>query len=98
MLNDSPRSYFLALAALFLVVMSGGLHPAFADAPGAILVFPRIQVDTTSGIDTVIEIANAANHELNLDCFYEESSDECRPSAFSVALTPNQPVTWKASE
>jgi hypothetical protein len=93
----TPRWLFAAvLAAVF------ASHAARAEVssgePAALLVFPLISVDATTGADTLIELANADDGEIFVRCLYrtvQESAAVVTP--FQIRLMANQPVAWQAS-
>ena len=77
---------------------------AFGEAPGippaqklasAVIVFPYIE--TSSTVDTRIELINMSDQDIDLRCFYVRQSD-CNEIGFFVSLTAEQPLTWFASE
>jgi hypothetical protein len=69
------------LAAIFAVALGGGrvAHAGdiASDHPAAILVFPKLIVDTTNGLDTVVRISNVSETELDVYCLYVNASPEC---------------------
>lgn len=48
-----------------------------SDHPAAILVFPKLLVDTANGLDTLIRIANVAESPLNVYCYYVNVTPVC---------------------
>ena len=48
-----------------------------SDRPAAIVVFPKILVDTTSGLDTMIRLSNTSGDEINVQCFYVNATPQC---------------------
>jgi hypothetical protein len=58
-----------------------GPRGAFADVasdhPAAILVFPKLIVDTSGGLDTVVRISNVSETELDVYCFYVNATPKC---------------------
>lgn len=48
-----------------------------SDHPAAILVFPKLLVDTANGIDTVVRISNVSESPLNVYCFYVNATPTC---------------------
>ena len=71
------------------------------DEPGAVLVFPKIVVDTTR--DTIIQISNASGAQVLVRCLYTSPAvdQESRPIwisvDFQIKLTSLQPTVWLAS-
>jgi hypothetical protein len=56
--------------------------------PAAILVYPKIVVDTTQGnvhkVDTIIQITNTAANPVNVRCFYVNANGHCGNAPFAV--------------
>lgn len=64
--------------------------------PAAILVFPKIVVDSSNGVDTLIQISNVENEPVNVRCFYVNANGRCSSAPFQVcnpngANTCNEP-------
>ncbi len=69
-----------------------------SDRAASIVVFPKIVVDTSNGIDTVVQLANVSERRtIDVLCFYIDGVD-CSPRNFPLRLTKRQPISWKASE
>lgn len=60
--------------------------------PAAILVFPKIVVDSGGAVDTVIQISNVADNPVNVRCFYVNANGRCSSPPFQVC-NPNGPNT-----
>ncbi len=61
-----------------------------SDHPAAILVFPKLLVDTANGLDTVVRIANVSDSPLNVLCYYVNVTPRCSipgGSCFPSALS-----------
>jgi hypothetical protein len=56
-------------AALLLAAVPAARADVYSDRTGAIVVVPKILVDTTRGIDTLIQLSNASSTPLTLHCF-----------------------------
>lgn len=65
-------------------------------APAALLVFPLIQVDDSTGTDSLIELTNTAGAEVAVRCLYEDPSGAPAFTPFTIRLAANQPVAWRA--
>jgi len=55
--------------------------------PAAIVVFPKIVVDTlptTHKIDTLIQLTNTAPNPVNVRCFYVNANGHCGESPFAI--------------
>src|SRR6185369_12252500 len=48
-----------------------------SDHPAAILVFPKLLVDTANGIDTLIRVTNVSTTPINVKCFYVNATPQC---------------------
>lgn len=64
--------------------------------PAAILVFPKVVVDSTNGVDTLVQISNVENQPVNVRCFYVNANGHCSSAPFQVCdpygpNTCNQP-------
>ncbi|GBD27199.1 hypothetical protein HRbin30_02543 [bacterium HR30] len=74
-----------------IVSVSG--TPVAADVsstnPAAILVFPKVVVDTSNNIDTFIQISNTADQPVNVRCFYVNANGRCSTFPFQVC-NPNR--------
>jgi len=56
--------------------------------PAAILVFPKVVVDSSAGIDTWVQISNVENQPVNVRCFYVNANGRCSSAPFQVC-NPN---------
>jgi len=78
---------------------------------GSIVVFPKVIVDASNGIDTIIQITNTSNSVVQAHCFYVNGglTDPSAPPGptnpplwqevdFDIRLTRQQPTYWKVSE
>ncbi len=82
---------------LVAAVLAGGIESGScrlaradvqSDQTGAILVFPKLIVDTTQGVDTLIRIHNASRSPIILQCFYVNATPRC-PDGSGTCI-PNQ--------
>ena len=68
------------LCGLFAACVAGA-RPAAADVasdhPAAILVFPKLIVETSQGLDTLVRISNVSNTPINVYCFYVDATPQC---------------------
>lgn len=48
--------------------------------PAAIVVFPKLVVDTSNGYDTVIQLTNTSADPVNARCFYVNANGHCSTS------------------
>ncbi len=65
--------------------------------PAALLVFPLITVDGASGIDSLIQLTTADGTAVAARCLYENPSASPSLTPFTIRLSANQPVAWRAS-
>ncbi|GIW39565.1 MAG: hypothetical protein KatS3mg076_0142 [Candidatus Binatia bacterium] len=74
------------LGAFLLVVGVSGASAQTAaqvtnDRAAAIVVFPRVEVDTANGVDTILEISNTdPENPVGLHCFYVNALGTCSQS------------------
>ena len=84
-----------------LALVAAAARPVAAkvssDEPTAVLIFPLIRVDAIAGIDSVIQLTNSADGNLAIRCAYENKTGTPTLTPFSLQLTSNQPVAWRAS-
>lgn len=81
---------------------------AFGEAPGiapaqrlasALIVFPYVV--SQGDQDTRIQLLNLSDRDIRVNCFYVRDAGEpfgCLEIGFVVGLTPQQPLSWMASE
>ncbi|MGD0946633.1 MAG: hypothetical protein ABSA52_04310 [Candidatus Binatia bacterium] len=92
---------FLSGVAMLLggvLLWAGAAHADISSTnPAAIVVFPKIVVDTgavisDAKIDTVIQLTNTAPQAVNVRCFYVDANGHCSnaPTAF---CDPGQPAS-----
>ena len=90
-------------AAICLAVLSAGaLAPAGAAAQAttergaSILVFPKVVADDSA--DTVVQLANLSNHNVDAYCAYVDGrTGSWQSFGFSIAFGPRRPLHWTAS-
>lgn len=58
------------------------------------IVYPLIQASATQ--ETLIEVLNLSDGFVSAHCFFVKS-DTCSELNFFLRLTPNQPLSWRAS-
>ena len=67
--------------------------------PAAIVVFPKLRVETTSPvrkIDTIVQLTNTADNPVNVRCFYVNANGHCSNDPFAICDprgTPADTVT-----
>lgn len=83
------RRWLTALGVGSLVVCTAATARADvqSDQAAAILVFPKLLVDTDVGIDTLIRLNNASNSPITLQCFYVNATPHCRDAAELSCMT-----------
>jgi len=57
---------------------------AGAEKPSGILVFPRIEVDTARGVDTIVQLSNHSTGNAGLRCFYVNGLGSCGNSPSTI--------------
>lgn len=77
----SSRAAILAFTWLLLCGAATVEAQVVADQPAAILMFPKILVDTSAGqaerVDTLIRISNVSTRPITLHCFYVNTNGHC---------------------
>ncbi|GIW41755.1 MAG: hypothetical protein KatS3mg076_2332 [Candidatus Binatia bacterium] len=75
----SMRLFFSGVAAgLALVAWTPGVRADVqSDQAAAIVVFPKLVVDTSNGVDTIVRLANRSNTPLTVNCFYVNATPRC---------------------
>jgi hypothetical protein len=71
------RMLAAAAVALGVSVGAGARADIASDHPAAILVFPKLLVDTATGLDTLIRIGNVSDTPLDVYCFYVNATPIC---------------------
>jgi hypothetical protein len=61
--------------------------------PAAIVVFPKLVVDTSNGLDTVIQLTNTAPHPVNVRCFYVNANGHCSNDPADIC-DPGEPASY----
>jgi hypothetical protein len=89
---DMPGAVRLALMVAGACVLAHGARADVAsDQAAAILVFPKIVVDTTEPpltsrgpVDTLIRISNTSNQPITIKCFYVNANGHCSNSPTTI--------------
>ena len=64
--------------ALVIAGVQGARADVASDKPAAILVYPKIVVDSTVGVDTVIRLTNTnRTTPINVHCFFVNANSHC---------------------
>ncbi len=77
------------------VALSGARANVASDEPAAILVFPKLVVDTSvppqtsqGPVDTLIRVSNTSNQPITIWCFYVNATPHCTNGTGSCLSTP----------
>ncbi len=96
-MNAARWTLSCALVVAAMVAAAPAAADVSSDRSGAILVFPRIIVDTQDPpktprgrVDTLIRISNTSDQPLTLKCFYVNANGHCR-GAPGVICDPYNP-------
>ncbi len=54
-----------------------GAGNASAYAPGSLLVYPYVTIDSVNGVDTVVQLSNTSASPVSVHCFYENTTAHC---------------------
>jgi hypothetical protein len=90
----------LAAIPLFVLVAAtlGPRAPAqvTTDRGASILVFPKVAADSSG--DTVLQLANLSDNDIEAYCAYvDSSSGSWQTLGFSIAVGPQRPLHWTAA-
>jgi hypothetical protein len=81
------RAALLTLTVALLVA-TGVPAQVVSDQPAAILIFPKLVVDTapeqTQRVDTLIRISNVSTRPITLHCFYVNTNGHCRSAPGTI--------------
>jgi hypothetical protein len=58
-----------------------------SDEAAAILIFPKLRLDTELGLDTVIQLSNTSAEPINVRCFYVNANSHCSNDPEEVCKT-----------
>lgn len=67
----------LLIAALMAMVTADADATVTSNSAAAILVYPYIEVDSSRGLDTFVQLTNTDNLGVGLSCFYEDTTAHC---------------------
>ena len=70
-------------------VVSAARADVASDRAGAIVIFPKILVDTSGRLDTLIRISNTSDRQVSVNCFYVNATPKCSLPARSCFPDPN---------
>ena len=74
------RTAALLLVLLVTVAPRRTLAATTSNSAAAVLVYPYVAVDDGRGLDTFIEITNTSNADVDVLCFYENTTAHCAGS------------------
>ncbi len=88
------------VVASLLVLVTSSLAPAAVSTqqPAALVVFPLITIEDHGATDTLIQLSNVDDAPRRVACAYDAPTAGPAFTAFTIALLPNQPVAWRASQ
>src|SRR5574337_41453 len=72
-----------AMAIVAALVLSGTQvvrADVASDKPAAILIYPKVVVDSNAGIDTMIRLTNTSPAVQDVHCFYIDANSHCSGS------------------
>jgi hypothetical protein len=58
-----------------------------SDEAAAILIYPKLRLDTEIGLDTVIQLSNTSADPINVRCFYVNANSHCSNDPEEVCKT-----------
>ena len=96
----TPKAFrVLALTIAAAICSASAVRSAWADIgsdhPAAVLVFPKLLVDTTGGLDTLIRITNVSDSPIDVACFYVNTTPSCAAGDGGSSCFPNQSFCTK---
>lgn len=56
-------------------------------SPAAILVFPKLEVDSTANVDSVVQITNTSSQPAHVRCFYVNANGHCSADPARICNT-----------
>lgn len=74
------------LGGAFLWAGSAAAEVASDQAAG-IIVFPKLVVDTSAGVDTEIQLSNTSTSAVNVRCFYVNANSHCSNEPATLCAT-----------
>jgi hypothetical protein len=100
----------VALSLVLLGTLSHARADVTTERGSSILIFPKVSFDSSSALDTVIQISNIGNSLVFAHCFYVNAAprDPTQPPSasnppqweevdFEIVLTKQQPTHWLVS-
>lgn len=82
------RVVFFVAAGLVACVGTASADIA-SDKPAAVLVFPKLVVDSETGLDTLVRLSNTSNDEQKVLCFYVNVTPQCSRPGFACFPGPD---------
>jgi len=67
----------VGMAAIALLAAPNADAGVSSDRAGAILIFPKLVVDSERGLDTFVRLSNTSDREISLLCFYVNATPKC---------------------
>jgi len=65
------------LSSALCIVAAGARAEIASDRAAAIVIFPKVLVDVSSGLNTMIRLSNTSNYAQNVMCFYVNVTPHC---------------------
>jgi hypothetical protein len=91
--GTTSRKVGVVVAAFIAAVALAARADVASDEAAAILVFPKLVVDTSGvtargPVDTLIRISNTSAQPISMRCFYLDATPQCSNSSGSCMSTP----------
>lgn len=68
----------MAIATVLVISgVQGAQADVASDKPAALLIYPKIQVDTSLGISTTVRLTNTSAAPIDVMCFYVNANSHC---------------------
>jgi hypothetical protein len=66
--------------------------PLSAYAPASMLVYPYLAVDSSKGVDSVVQLTNTSSNPMMLHCYYEDTTAHCSNQAAACTTAADCPA------
>jgi len=87
--NSWRPALAVALVAMLHILPAAVKADVASDAPAAIVLFPKVLVDVSSGLNTLIRLSNTSMEAQNVLCFYVNVTPHCINGELDDTCFPN---------
>jgi hypothetical protein len=71
----------LLMATLLAMMTAEATAAVTSNSAAAIVAYPYLEVDSSHGVDTFVQLTNTADSDIDVLCFYENTSAHCTDTA-----------------